>query len=549
MRFAAISAPLRAMARLGLRTNLVVLLIVAVSTVTVDRAREAGRTRAEAVERASLDVREAARNGADRQADLLAQARAIAQMAAELPAAAPDAGLSCHEPFKQTVAKLPWLRTLAVVGTDGVPICTSIDQPSGNSAAGQPHFQEALRTGEPTISDFVVSRRTGEPTIVLVQPRKRDGKVESLVHASINLAWMNRLAAQTGTAYHARVLLVDSNATVLAAYPDPDKWTGRNLRANASLYERLKSTTDSKSPELLDGKRQIVGHAKLPETDVVLAVMVPYDEVVAHASSEARYAFAKIAAVALLGLLGIWLGGELLVLSPLQMLANGASRLGSGHLSERIPTEGLAPELKRLADSFNAMAVELGDRENELRRTNDLVLELASKDSLTGIANRRAFDERIVAEWNRSGRENRPLSLLTIDVDHFKKFNDRYGHIVGDACLREVATALSRSARRGGDLVARIGGEEFALLLPNVDLDDAARVAEAMRAEIENLRIEHFDSAGGVVTASIGVATARPVKGGDFQTLINWADAALYRAKRAGRNRVEFDRPKISLAS
>jgi diguanylate cyclase (GGDEF)-like protein len=195
------------------------------------------------------------------------------------------------------------------------------------------------------------------------------------------------------------------------------------------------------------------------------------------------------------------------------------------------------------------MAVQLHDRETDLRRTNELLLDLASKDGLTGIANRRAFDERIAAEWNRAGRDSRPLSLLTIDVDYFKKFNDRYGHLVGDACLREVAKTLSLSARRGGDLVARIGGEEFAVLLPNLDLEGAGRIAEALRERIEQLGVEHCESPLRIVTVSVGVAAARPVKGASFNALIDWADSALYEAKRAGRNRVVLDRPKISLAS
>lgn len=549
MRIAASFAPLRALARLQLRTSLVLLLVIAVAVLMLDRAREASRMRDQALERASLDVQEAARSGADRQADLLAQAWAIVQMAVELPAAAPSAGSACHEPFKQTVAKLPWLRGLAVVGTDGIPICTSSDQPSGRSIADRLYFQDSLRSGEPVISDFVIGRRTGEPTIVLVQPRKRDGKLESLITASIDLQWLNNLAAETGAAFNARVLLMDGNATVLATYPDPREWTGRNLRDNASLHERLQAGGDSKLPVTLNGEPQIVGHARLPETNAVLAVMVPYAEVIANANAEAWYAFFKIGVAGLIALLGIWLGGELLVLRPLRILGESAAKLGSGQLAERIPTEGLAPELKRLADSFNAMAIQLHDRETDLRQTNELLLDLASKDGLTGLANRRAFDERIAAEWNRAGRDGRTLALLTIDVDHFKKFNDRYGHLVGDGCLREVAKTLTLSARRGGDLVARIGGEEFAILLPNLDLGGAGRVAETLRRRIEQLGVEHCDSPMSIVTVSVGVAAARPVKGESFNALIDWADSALYRAKHAGRNRVMLDRPEISLAS
>ena len=168
--------------------------------------------------------------------------------------------------------------------------------------------------------------------------------------------------------------------------------------------------------------------------------------------------------------------------------------------------------------------------------------QLARNDALTGLANRRKFDEVLEAEWRRAARETTPVSLLLLDVDHFKSFNDRYGHQGGDACLRVVAEAVSGVALRPGDLTARYGGEEIAIVLPGTETVGARIVAERVRQAVAALAIPHDGNpqCGGVVTVSIGCATGAPTAGlrTDAGTLIAAADACLYEAKRAGRNRV-----------
>jgi diguanylate cyclase (GGDEF)-like protein/PAS domain S-box-containing protein len=164
--------------------------------------------------------------------------------------------------------------------------------------------------------------------------------------------------------------------------------------------------------------------------------------------------------------------------------------------------------------------------------------ELANHDGLTGIANRRAFDDTLKLEWRRTMRDVQPLSLLMVDVDHFKNYNDGYGHLAGDECLKKVATAMSDQMQRASDLVARYGGEEFVVILPNSSLDGAAIVAEKLRAAIESLKIPFVNSALGHVTVSVGIASVMPSLAGDSWQLISTADAALYRAKASGRNRV-----------
>lgn len=168
--------------------------------------------------------------------------------------------------------------------------------------------------------------------------------------------------------------------------------------------------------------------------------------------------------------------------------------------------------------------------------------DLASKDGLTGIANRRCFDETLEAEWHRAIRKSHPLTLLMVDVDHFKDYNDRYGHQAGDACLKRIAAAMANTPLRAYDLVARYGGEEFAVILPEVTFEGAQAVAERIRAVIAQLGILDSASTGGVVTISIGAATVNAVSAetgsNKSSQLVAAADAALYQAKHAGRNRV-----------
>jgi len=170
----------------------------------------------------------------------------------------------------------------------------------------------------------------------------------------------------------------------------------------------------------------------------------------------------------------------------------------------------------------------------------DALRTLASIDGLTGIPNRRLFDERMAAEWRACRRTNTSLSVIMIDVDHFKKYNDRYGHLEGDNCLKQVAKILRDGNWRGRDLVARYGGEEFVCLMPETDLIGAKSKAESLRRQLEDLALPHDASANAAyVTISVGVATIVPLDENDVAVLLGAADEQLYKAKQGGRNRVE----------
>ena len=174
------------------------------------------------------------------------------------------------------------------------------------------------------------------------------------------------------------------------------------------------------------------------------------------------------------------------------------------------------------------------------KRLEERLRELSVTDGLTGLPNRRAFDEALEREWQRCMRLREPISLVMIDIDYFKAFNDRYGHPAGDRALQRVAKALLVAVTDAGALVARYGGEEFAVILPRCDGTRAALVAEALRAEVKSLGITHqSNQASNVVTISVGVSTHTPPSGVDLDALLLDADKALYRAKAHGRNGVE----------
>jgi diguanylate cyclase (GGDEF)-like protein len=194
-----------------------------------------------------------------------------------------------------------------------------------------------------------------------------------------------------------------------------------------------------------------------------------------------------------------------------------------------------------LDDDGNLIAVVETLRDmTEQKRAEMALKTLAAKDALTGLANRRSFDQAIEIEWARADRSGRPLALLFADVDHFKLFNDNHGHQRGDECLRDVAAVIGRTAIRPTDLATRYGGEEFAIIMPDTDMAAASAVAERLRHAVMEMRIALGEpAADAVVTLSVGVATYIPgqeVVGPDW--LIGQADQALYAAKHLGRNRV-----------
>jgi len=200
-------------------------------------------------------------------------------------------------------------------------------------------------------------------------------------------------------------------------------------------------------------------------------------------------------------------------------------------------------EQARLRNEIEVANLRLEDkvreRTSELEEANRKLAALSVTDGLTGLANRRRFDEVLESEWQRAMRRGQHLAIAMIDVDQFKAYNDHFGHLAGDECLRQIGAVLRSKVQRAGELTARYGGEEFVAILPGFGRDEALGMAEIIRGAVLGLGLEHTrDSGPGVVTVSIGVATFIPQMEATPESLLRDADAAMYEAKRRGRNNV-----------
>ena len=222
--------------------------------------------------------------------------------------------------------------------------------------------------------------------------------------------------------------------------------------------------------EGFDGVRRIFAYVRVPSTQARLAVGLDERAVQAGIDHETTVAFLQLALFSIFVLLVAWFGGEQLIVKPIRSLVRAATRIGRGDFHVRTTQETWIAEFEPLAAALDDMAKKLAEREEELRIANEHLEELASLDGLTGLANRRGFDRQLEQEWRRAGEINEPVALMMIDIDHFKLYNDRYGHVSGDTCLRSVGETLSLVTLENAVLVARYGGEEFALLLPGLDL-------------------------------------------------------------------------------
>lgn len=196
--------------------------------------------------------------------------------------------------------------------------------------------------------------------------------------------------------------------------------------------------------------------------------------------------------------------------------------------------------LKSLHERNRELEGIVNERTQALKSANAELEKLSNTDGLTGIANRRHFDDMLGKEWDRAKRANKAISLLMIDVDHFKHYNDKNGHVAGDDCLKKVAEILTKASQRSGDITARYGGEEFVILLPGTNEQGAVAIAQRIQNEFRSLALPHADVLPGIVTVSIGVACLIPSEINAPENLLRQADQGLYRAKQSGRNALQL---------
>jgi diguanylate cyclase (GGDEF)-like protein len=524
--------------RLSIRARLILVALLAIAPLMFERVRDLERARVERTEHAHAQVMEMARGGAEAQSETTYAIRALMQIFARVYARTPPDAADCARMLTDVIGNIPWLHSVGVAEIGGRITCATDPRAVGLNIADRPYFEEALRSRDFALSDYLINRVDYNPGLIAALPAiADDGSIKRVILASVNLRWIGDLAAKTAQRSGTSVMLVDGSGTLIAASEDLRRRIGKNFAEHAVAKSMLAGDEGTMTLPGFDGVRRIFAYVRVPWTGARLVVGV--EEAVVHSGidREITIAYLQLALFGLLVLLAAWFGGEQLVVRPIRSLARTAARFGRGDLRVRAADEPWMAEFEPLAAALDDMARKLAAREEELQIANQHLEELASLDGLTGLANRRGFD-RLEEEWQRAAQRGGPLALMMIDIDHFKLFNDRYGHVRGDACLRAVGETLSLVTLDDAVLVARYGGEEFALLLPGLDFARAIALADEARRAIEDLLITHAESDHGHVTVSIGVESLLPRNNQPAADLVEAADRALYAAKRTGRNAV-----------
>ncbi|MBR0968479.1 diguanylate cyclase [Bradyrhizobium diazoefficiens] len=537
---------------LGIRARLALLAVILVTPLMFERIRSLEDTRARQIAQATTEFTTVARHSADAQREVISSVETILKSEAFIRASAGGVSKSCDVLRASLPSNLPWIRTLLIAGQDGRIQCATNNMYVGLDLSDRPYFQQAQQTGRFVLSDFILSRPVLAPTVMAVYPVSAfSGTADAVVLATVNLDWMSKVMNNLGGRAGITAVLVDSAGTVLAAPSDQHSAIGRpldNMPLMSAIADKaLRSDQDEGSLSFLaaDGSRRAVSYIRIAGTNARLIASIDEDKVSAAVSRDIRTAYLQLAFVVVFVLLGALIAAEKLVIKPIEMLADMAKRLGEGDLSARAARNRLPSEFVPLARAFNAMAAQLSQRERELIASNDRLTVMASIDMLSGLANRRGFQSRLDFEWMRAQQYGSDLALLMIDVDHFKLFNDTYGHLEGDSCLTRLGESLSGIAADTAGFAARYGGEEFCLLLPNTELDRAVEIGEQVRTAVLKLCLPHITSAHMIVTVSIGVAATRPNESMRPGDLIEAADAALYAAKHRGRNNVMEHRIQV----
>jgi diguanylate cyclase (GGDEF)-like protein len=412
-----------------------------------------------------------------------------------------------HWRMDRIVHANPEIQELFVYDAGGMRLATSLPAvlPGSNSDREYFRYHMAHTDLGTHIGKPIRSRSTGVLTIPLSRRINRaDGSFGGVAMASLKLEFFGKFydsfdVGQTGT-----IVLAIDDGTLLYRRPFNAAMVGTNMTDSAifQLYRKHGKAGTAMMVAKIDGIERLYSYRHLDGFPLLVATAQSKGEI-----------------------LGDWWTGVLkmscVVLFAVGMLAWGGRRM-----------------IRQLRVR-EALEVELRSVRAALELHNISLRELADSDALTGLANRRRFEDTLTFEYERARRSGLPFSLILLDVDYFKKFNDRYGHVAGDDCLRRVAGAIATGPRRPTDLAARYGGEEFAVILPDTDREGARAVAENIRLAVETLNMPHDDSLTGCVTVSLGVHTSHPATEADTTcplACIEAADRMLYQAKKDGRN-------------
>jgi diguanylate cyclase (GGDEF)-like protein len=530
---------------LGIRARLALLALILVAPLMLDRARSLEDARAKQLALASQEFSVLAQHSADTQREVISSVETMLKSAAYIRGSAGGVSRSCDILRASLPVNLPWIRALMIVGGDGRVQCATQNTLVGLDLSKRTYLKQARDAHDVVFSDFLFSMATDLPIVMAAYPVSaiREDS-DAVIVAGVNIDWMSKIMGNLGARPGISAVLIDSTGIVMAAPADQAGMVGRALDTIPLLSAIADKAIDSERADgslsfvAADGSRRTVKFARIPGTQSRLIVSIDETKVSAAINRDIRTAYLQLGFVCVFVLLGALVAAEKLIIHPIEIMAATAKRFGQGDWSARAGRGRLPAEFVPLARAFNAMAAQLGERERELVATNDRLTVMASIDMLSGLANRRGFQSRLDFEWMKAQQHDAELSLLMIDVDHFKLFNDTYGHPEGDACLSKLGETLAGLAADAMGFAGRYGGEEFCLLLPNTDSARAREIGEQVRKAVWDQAMPHTTSVHQIVTVSVGVACTKPNDTQRPGDLIEAADAALYAAKHRGRNAV-----------
>jgi diguanylate cyclase (GGDEF)-like protein len=455
----------------------------------------------------------------------------------------------CHRYFHRLLPERGGLyRSMGLITPDGDIFCSSIISKSSEAinVKDRSHFRMAVQSGKFAVGEYQVGRVTGGAGVNFAYPvMDEKGRLQAVVFAGLNIdTFIEQGESRRESlrpSFSRLVTIIDRNNIVLAQYPGGRVRAGEkypNTRVVEALSRpgnNLFSTTDREGVLRLYAVENV---GMNPDGVAPLRVIVstPAQKIFAEADQTLQRTTVGILAITLLLVVMAWFGAEVLVLRRVRALLEVADRIRTGDLAARTGFGEGSEELNRLGSALDAMAQELQVRDGELRDAMHRLNHQAATDQLTGLPNRRYLWEALGAELMRARRKKTPLAVILLDIDHFKKINDRWGHEAGDLVLKNVTYAI-RAVVRGSDIIARHGGEEFVIVLPEAAEDIALARAEAVRTQIADLQLTYGGHFLGKVTASLGVAVSHELRE-TAEGMVRIADLAMYEAKQGGRNRV-----------
>lgn len=532
----------------SIRGRILLLVLITAVPLVAERVRGLEVGRQDRMRMATHQRRDLGNDGLERQAQMVTAAIALLRtVAASAPAMIDPLTPQCQPLLDRIGKPLPFVTGLLLADTTGTVQCATVVAARGLDISDRPYFRETLATRAPAVSDFLIGRASSNPTIITTLPMLgAGGHVESVLLASLRLDWLDTLIADRGVHSDIVAFIVDGSGTIIARQPAIGQWKGRKVSDHA-LTRRLAAGARSFTETDLDGTRRIFAVTPLNDEGSLLVVGLRESDVLSNINQQVVIAYGSLAAVTLIVLLAAWFGGDRFIARPIQALVNMASAVGRGDYAARNLPLHVPQEFRPLTAAIRSMAERLSERETAMKRANEHLGRLAQFDALTGLANRGSFDAQLLAEHENARVSGEPLALLLIDVDHFKAFNDLYGHVAGDACLREVAQAIAQVVR-DSDFAARYGGEEFVVIGRGMNTDAALAVATRLCAAVRALKVPHERSPHRLVTISIGIASAVPQAGELPERMVEEADVALYAAKKQGRDRIATGADVFALA-